>query len=135
MPHAEVDGRKIYYEWHGEERKAEPLVLATGIGGSCRGWLPLQIPEFSKHHPVLIFDHQGSGGSDDSGDAFSTADLAKDLVGLLDALGLSRVHLLGAFMGGMMAQGTEEEEKTVVKLKAVLPQNFLILLLHRLAPD
>tara|TARA_Y100000310_G_scaffold138136_1_gene137026 strand:+ start:1163 stop:3253 length:2091 start_codon:yes stop_codon:yes gene_type:complete len=29
-------------------------------------------------------------------------------------------------MGGMMAQGTEEEEKTVVKLKAVLPQNFLI---------
>ena len=28
--------------------------------------------------------------------------------------------------GGMMAQGTEEEEKTVVKLKAVLPQNFLI---------
>ena len=29
-------------------------------------------------------------------------------------------------MGGMMAQGTEEEERTVVKLKAVLPQNFLI---------
>jgi pimeloyl-ACP methyl ester carboxylesterase len=104
MPHAEVNSRKIYYEWHGEEKKAEPLVLATGIGGSCRGWLPLQIPEFSKHHPVLIFDHQGSGGSDDSGDAFSTADLAKDLIGLLDALGLARVHLLGAFMGGMMAQ-------------------------------
>ena len=29
-------------------------------------------------------------------------------------------------MGGMMAQGTEEQERTVVKLKAVLPQNFLI---------
>jgi len=29
-------------------------------------------------------------------------------------------------MGGMMAQGTSEEERTVVKLKAVLPQNFLI---------
>ena len=29
-------------------------------------------------------------------------------------------------MGGMAAQGTEEEERAVVKLKAVLPQNFLI---------
>ena len=29
-------------------------------------------------------------------------------------------------MGGMMAQGTQEQERTVVKLKAVLPQNFLI---------
>jgi len=29
-------------------------------------------------------------------------------------------------MGGMMAQGTQEQERTVVKLKAILPQNFLI---------
>ncbi|MFP8874963.1 MAG: alpha/beta hydrolase [Myxococcota bacterium] len=104
MPHAEVTGRKIYYEWHGEDVEATPLALITGIGGSCRGWLPLQVPELSRHRPVLIFDNRGAGGSEDSGDEFSTADLAEDLVGLLDALGLARVHLLGAFMGGMMAQ-------------------------------
>lgn len=104
MPHADVSGRKIYYEWHGEHVDATPLVLLTGIGGSCRGWLPLQVPDFSTRHPVLIVDNRGAGGSEDSGEDFSTADLAQDLVGLFDDLQIARAHVLGAFMGGMMAQ-------------------------------
>ena len=35
-----------------------------GMGGSCRGWLPLQIPEFSKVRRSVIFDHRGVGGSE-----------------------------------------------------------------------
>ncbi len=103
MPHALVHGEKLYYEAHGDADGA-PLVLAMGMGGSCQGWLPLQVPELSRHRRTLIFDYPGVGRSDGGDGAFSTADLADTLVGLLDALEIPRASLLGAFMGGMVAQ-------------------------------
>lgn len=103
MPHAVVQGRKLYYELHGQH-PGPPLLLAMGIGGSCRGWLPLQVPEFSRERATLIFDYPGVGGSEARDGAFSTADLADTAAGLLDALDIRRADVGGAFMGGMVAQ-------------------------------
>ena len=103
MPHATVQARKLYYELHGDHA-GTPLVLAMGIGGSCRGWLPIQVPEFSRHRRTLIFDYPGVGNSEGDDAPFSTADLADTLAGLLDALAIPRATVLGAFMGGMVAQ-------------------------------
>jgi len=105
MPFASVGGRKIHYETHGEHA-GTPLVLIMGVGGSCQGWLPFQVPAFSKRRRVLIYDHRGVADSEDDGRPFTTADLAGDLVGLLDALEIERADLLGAFLGGMVAQHT-----------------------------
>jgi len=74
------------------------------MGGSCRGWLPLQVPDFSQEHRTLIYDHRGVGGSDDVGGPFSIADLADDLASLLDNLEVENADVLGVFMGGMVAQ-------------------------------
>lgn len=106
MPLAEVLGRKLYYEIHGDldAPGATPLVLVMGMAGSCAGWLPLQVPDFAPTRPVLIFDHRGVGESTDDGAPFSIRDLAHDLLGLLDVLQLAKVDLLGPFMGGMTAQ-------------------------------
>ena len=105
MPIAELSGRKIYYELHGEvDAAATPLLLIMGMGGSCKGWLALQVPEFERHRPVLIFDNRGVADSEDDGKPFTTADLAEDTVELMDVLGLPKAHVLGAFMGGMVAQ-------------------------------
>jgi 3-oxoadipate enol-lactonase len=98
-----VSGRKVYYESHGDH-PGTPLVLIMGMGGSCRGWLPLQVPEYAQTRRVVIFDHRGAGGSEDPGGAFSIADFADDTVGLLDALRIERADVLGVFMGGMIAQ-------------------------------
>jgi pimeloyl-ACP methyl ester carboxylesterase len=103
VPHAIVRDRKLYYELHGDH-PGPPLVLAIGIGGSCRGWLPLQVPELSRHRRTLIFDYPGVGQSEGDATPFSTADLADVLAGLLDALAIDRAAVLGAFMGGMVAQ-------------------------------
>jgi pimeloyl-ACP methyl ester carboxylesterase len=103
MPYAIVAGRKLYYEVHGEG-DAPPLLLVMGMGGSCRGWLPLQVPEFQKTRRTIVFDHRGIGGSDDTDAPFTTADLADDAAALLDALAIPRADVLGAFMGGMAAQ-------------------------------
>lgn len=103
MPHAQVEGRKLYYELHGEH-DGPVLALAMGIGGSCRGWLPLQVPELSRHRRTLIFDYPGVGNSEGDDASFTTADLADTLAALLDALELGSADVLGAFMGGMAAQ-------------------------------
>jgi pimeloyl-ACP methyl ester carboxylesterase len=108
MPSIEVSGRKVYYEMHecGDRNAPSrlPLVLVMGMGGSCHGWLPLQVPEFSKTRDILIFDNRGCGGSEDPGGPFTTADLADDVAALMDVLSIPRADVLGAFMGGMAAQ-------------------------------
>ena len=103
MPLASASGRKVYYEVHGTGT-GTPLVLVMGMAGSCKGWLGLQVPDFAPHHRTLIYENRGVGESEDPGGAFTTADLADDLAGLLDALEIPRANVLGAFLGGMTAQ-------------------------------
>ena len=62
MPHVSVDGRSIYYEIHGKAREdTRPLLLLMGMGGSCRGWLALQVPDFEPTRPVIVYEHRGVG--------------------------------------------------------------------------
>ena len=106
MPFADLAGRKLYYECHGDPDSggARPLLLIMGMAGSCAGWLPLQMPDFAPTRPVIIFDHLGVGESEDTGEPFTTGDLARDALALLDALEVEKADVLGPFMGGMTAQ-------------------------------
>ncbi len=101
MSFASAAGAKLYYEIHGD---GPPLLLITGLGGSCRGWLALQVPAFAAAHRTLIYDHRGVGESEEPGQPYSIADLADDAAALLESLGIERAHVLGSFMGGMVAQ-------------------------------
>ena len=103
MPQVRVGDREVYCEVHGDGGGV-PLLLVMGMGGSCRGWLPLQVPEFSRTRRTVIFDHPGVGTSHDTGATFSTAGFADNAVELLDALDIERADVLGVFMGGMVAQ-------------------------------
>jgi len=107
MPFADVADHKLYYELHdAEDSDSEflPLLLVTGMGGRCEGWLPYQVPSLRARRPVLIYDHRGVGESDDVGSPFTTAALARDLTGLLDSLGIEQVDAAGYFLGGMTIQ-------------------------------
>ncbi len=106
MAYVELRNRTVYYERHGDFERDDrvPLVLIMGMAGSCAGWLPLQVPAFCESRPVLIFENRGVAGSQDPGSAFSTVDLARDTVELMDALEIERADFLGTFMGGMTAQ-------------------------------
>ncbi len=107
MPIARLSDHALYYEHHAPEAHATnaiPLLLVVGMGGRCAGWLPLQVPRFRARRPVLIYDHRGVGESSDPGTPFTTGDLARDLIGLLDALAIERVDATGYFLGAMTLQ-------------------------------
>jgi pimeloyl-ACP methyl ester carboxylesterase len=103
MPYCRSRGFAIYYETHGR-RGGAPLILIIGLGGTCQGWLLAQVPDLSKDRTCIIFDNRGAGQSEDPGGEFTTREMAKDTIALLDELGVGRAHVLGAFLGGLVAQ-------------------------------
>jgi len=100
MTSKQVGDISIYYEVYGE---GEPLVLISGYTSSSRGWF-LQVPAFAKEHRVIIFDNRGTGQTDKPDFPYTMDMMADDAVGLLDALSIDAAHILGASMGGRIAQ-------------------------------
>ncbi len=96
-----VDDIEIYFELYGH---GDPLVLIAGTGISCAPWRIFQVPEFSKHYQVLIYDHRGLGRTDKPDMPYTTRLFASDCTGLMDALGIPKAHVMGHSMGGRVAQ-------------------------------
>ena len=90
----------LHYELHGPP-DAPPVLLSPGLGGSARYWAP-NLAALAKHHRVIVYDHRGTGlsGRTVPGDLTLEA-LARDMVGLLDALDIAAVTLIGHAIGGM----------------------------------
>jgi pimeloyl-ACP methyl ester carboxylesterase len=110
MPAVRVGDISIYYEDYG---KGDPLLLIAGWGTDLSCWLP-QIPEFSTKYRVIAFDNRGAGRTDAPDEPYSFRMMADDAVGLLDALGIGKAHILGMSMGGCIAQeiAIEHPERT-----------------------
>jgi pimeloyl-ACP methyl ester carboxylesterase len=100
MPVVEANGQRLYYESAGE---GEPLVLVMGLGADHLAWA-FQVGPLSEHFQVISFDNRDSGQSSYADGPYEITDMAADTIGLADALGLDSFHLLGASMGGAIAQ-------------------------------
>ena len=100
MPVARLKDISISYavEGHGE-----PLLMIMGFSAARAGWTA-QIPFFKKHYQVVTFDNRGVGKSDKPPGPYSTQMMADDTVGLMDHLRIEKAHVMGASMGGMIAQ-------------------------------
>ena len=94
------NGQELYYEIHGV---GEPLILIMGIGYDATLWMN-QIPAFSQEFQVIAFDNRDVGRSSQAAGAYTIADMADDVAGLMDGLQIERAHVLGISMGGMIAQ-------------------------------
>ena len=91
----------MYYEESGE---GFPLVMIMGLSANLDWWDPTMIQGLSKDFRTVRFDNRGVGRTDASDREFTVKLFAEDTAGLMDALGISRAHVLGASMGGMIAQ-------------------------------
>lgn len=125
MPKVRANGIEIHYEEHGDP--ADPaILLIMGFGAQLTLW-PEELVEAlaQRGFRVIRYDNRDIGLSHkfDGVKApgmlrmtvlsklgfspkvpYTLADMAEDGVGLLDALGIARAHIVGASMGGMIAQ-------------------------------
>lgn len=104
MPRASANGIELEYDTFGR-RDAAPLLLIGGLGTQLLSW----DEEFcellaGRGFYVIRFDNRDAGLSTWPEEEYKLDDMAEDAVGLLDALGIEAAHLVGASMGGFIAQ-------------------------------
>jgi 3-oxoadipate enol-lactonase len=96
------DGVRIAYSTWGR-RDGTPVVLIQGLGMDGRGWA-LQRGAFGRRHRCIAPDNRGTGHSDAPHGPYDLSRMADDVVAVLDELGVERAHVVGASMGGVIAQ-------------------------------
>ena len=126
-------GITLEYEVHGE---GDPLLLVMGLGGQLVAWPATFIAGLvDRGFQVITFDNRDIGLSTKidaapptktqtamfsisrrfAKSAYLLSDMAKDAVGLLDALNIERAHVVGMSMGGMIAQTMAIEHPSRVR--------------------
>lgn len=121
MPSTHVNGIDLYYETAGDESDP-PLLLICGLGMQMVSWgADFLDAVVAKGYHVVAFDNRDAGLSThlvelgvpdllallhgaDPNIAYLLSDMADDTAGLLEALELESVHVVGISMGGMIAQ-------------------------------
>src|SRR5258708_2092224 len=99
MPIVKSGEARIHYALEGQSG-APALVLSNSLGTNYSMWDP-QLPELRKKLRVLRYDTREHGQSSLTPGPYSIEQLGKDVIALLDALDLDRVHFCGLSMGGM----------------------------------
>ena len=93
----------MYHEIHGlTEPDAPTVVLSSGLGGAAHYWAP-QIPALAENFRIIAYDQYGTGRSPGTlPETYSIADMANELLSLLDTLHVTRTHFIGHALGGLI---------------------------------
>lgn len=109
-----IDGRNLRYDIVGDE--AAPVVcLAHCLSSDSGIWAEQVPPLLAAGWRVLRLDMRGHGGSEPGGAAYTMSALAGDVAGVLDFLGIEKVHFIGVSIGGMIGQafGIEHPDRAL----------------------
>ena len=97
---ADSHGVRVAYELRGD---GEPLVLVHGLAYDRAGWG--RLPDLlAERFRVVLLDNRGVGESDVPAGPYAVAQMAADVVAVLDDAGIARTNLLGVSLGGYIAQ-------------------------------
>jgi 3-oxoadipate enol-lactonase len=97
-----TDGALIAYDTFGK-KDGVPLLLIQGLGTDSRGWA-LQRIAFGRRYRCIAFDNRGVGSSTNAPHPFDLEQMARDAMSVLDAEDVDTAHVMGASMGGVIAQ-------------------------------
>jgi len=100
MPFVENLGARIYWD---EEGNGAPLLLIMGLGWTSHAWHRSR-PVLSEKYRTIALDNRGVGQSEAPAGPYSIAQMASDATAVLNAARINTAHILGASMGGMIAQ-------------------------------
>lgn len=102
MPSVKLADGELNYRFDGPV-DAPVLVLSNSLGTSLGMW-DAQVPAFTEHFRVLRYDTRGHGGSSVTPGPYSIEQLGRDVLALVDSLGIDRFAFCGLSMGGLIGQ-------------------------------
>ena len=94
----DINGIRICYQIHGE---GYPVVLIHGFGSKKESFMA-QIPALSQDFKIISFDNRGSGKSERPDIPYTMDMFVEDIKAMLDYLEISKAHLVGLSLGGMI---------------------------------
>lgn len=97
-----TDGVELHYDTWGPA-DGEPVLLVMGLGTDRRGWA-FQRRALGRRYRCIALDNRGVGRSGTPEGPYSLEQMARDAVSVLDAEGVDSAHVVGASMGGVIAQ-------------------------------
>jgi 3-oxoadipate enol-lactonase len=101
MPDVKVDdGCTIHAELEGPEN-APVLMLSNSLGTDLHMWDDQVVP-WTSHFRLLRYDRRGHGKSDAPKGPYTMERLGRDVLGVLDGLGIAKINWCGLSMGGMV---------------------------------
>jgi pimeloyl-ACP methyl ester carboxylesterase len=106
MPIVPANGIELYHETFGDPTHPAVLLI-SGLGAQCTGYDDRLVDAIAAADTFVVrFDNRDVGLSThvEPGTGYELADFVADALALLDALGIDRAHVVGASMGGMIAQ-------------------------------
>ncbi|MBL0925280.1 MAG: alpha/beta fold hydrolase [Sphingomonadaceae bacterium] len=80
-----------------------PVLLVPGLGGRGSFWAS-QIADFAACYRVMALDHRNCGRSVGGKPTVALTDLVEDIIAMMDALGIERLHFVGHSTGGAIGQ-------------------------------
>ena len=98
---ASSKGARIYYESSGQ---GSALLLIAGWGSSSLSWETSFLDYLAQSHQVIVIDNRGTGRSDKPREDYSISLLAEDCIAVMNDARVEHAHILGASMGGLVAQ-------------------------------
>ena len=104
MPFAEVNDLKFHYQQKGE---GPDVILIHGMGGNMSFWhVNTTLYRLMKEFRVTIYDLKGHGYSTFVDKGYTSADMATDLNGIMESIGLEKAYMVGHSFGGLVALHT-----------------------------
>ena len=100
MPTNENSELRTYYEWSGQDH-GEVLLLGNSLGSNLHMWDKV-LPGLERSHRILRYDTRGHGKSSVPPAPYTLDQLGRDVLFLLDSLGVRRVDYCGLSLGGMV---------------------------------
>jgi 3-oxoadipate enol-lactonase len=102
MPVIDAGGCPIHVQVEGPER-APVLMLSNSLGTTLHMW-DGQVEPFTRHFRLVRYDRRGHGKSGCPKGPYTMERLGRDVLAILDGLGLRKVNWCGLSMGGMVGQ-------------------------------
>ena len=102
MAKIKANGVELFYDLSGPEA-GTVVVFSNSLGTTLAMWDAV-VPALAGRYRCLRYDARGHGRSEVTDTPIAIDDLANDLAGLLDGLGIATAHVVGLSIGGMIAQ-------------------------------